>query len=227
MIRECLNGLNELWKLGFVHSDIKPDNITVERQTKFHIIDYGNVSKPQKKNPAIVGAVVYRSPEQVLGIEHTYKSDIWSLGVTAAMLYLGYGIYDGLLFDADEEEQLFHQFINRFGPIDKTFFEMIPEATTKQYFTKGDFKKMIPMDVFYRKNYENGQQKANISYLKMSFFELFHNWRTIFYENDPERCKEEIKQSELLYDLLVKMMKINPNERIGYNEILNHEFMKI
>lgn len=36
------------------------------------------------------GTFTYMSPERIKGLEHTFNSDIWSIGVTVAQCALGY-----------------------------------------------------------------------------------------------------------------------------------------
>src|SRR5688500_460834 len=80
---------------GFVHRDVKPDNVFVvhdagELQPK--LVDFGIVKLPEREGNsqltqlgAVLGSPEYMSPEQARGLEHIdLRSDVWSFSI---MLY--------------------------------------------------------------------------------------------------------------------------------------------
>lgn len=76
---------------GFVHSDIKPDNVMVNygsndtdnRFTDVQLADFGG-SLPEDHQHARegtpIGAAIWRSPESLFGMPWDVKTDIWSFG---------------------------------------------------------------------------------------------------------------------------------------------------
>lgn len=66
---------------GILHNDVKPDNILLMDNGSARLIDFSlSVRVPQSSDPDVV-TIWYRAPEVCLGLVHTSKSDVWSLGV--------------------------------------------------------------------------------------------------------------------------------------------------
>ncbi|KAL1520278.1 hypothetical protein AB1Y20_023745 [Prymnesium parvum] len=87
-----LQGLQYLHReLHQVHRDIKPANVMIKAGV-LKLSDFG-ISKQLESTAAFattqVGTTVYMSPERMLGEEHSYASDIWSVGLTVLEAYLG------------------------------------------------------------------------------------------------------------------------------------------
>ena len=87
IIRQVANGVYEAHSLGFIHRDLKPDNIMIEQlpATGFfaRILDFGivHVMGGVDATQGFRGTPLYASPEQCMGdpgIDH--RSDIYSLG---------------------------------------------------------------------------------------------------------------------------------------------------
>jgi serine/threonine protein kinase len=87
IIRQVANGLFEAHTLGFIHRDLKPDNIMIERLPASgffaRILDFGIVHMMDDvtSTQGFRGTPLYASPEQCTGdpgIDH--RSDIYSLG---------------------------------------------------------------------------------------------------------------------------------------------------
>lgn len=73
---------------GFVHYDIKPENILVDGSGRALLADFGTsktVEQAVAENTKHVGTHKYVSPEvsNVTGYRKSEKSDVWSLGITA------------------------------------------------------------------------------------------------------------------------------------------------
>lgn len=103
-IIQTATGLKHAHAKGFVHRDIKPDNIIVSRQGVVKILDMGlarslhqeqdNVTKLLNPN-AIYGTVDYISPEQSIGGTVDARSDLYSLGATLFTLLTGVAPFSG------------------------------------------------------------------------------------------------------------------------------------
>jgi len=100
---QIAEGLTEAHSRGFIHRDLKPQNVMLTKQGRLKILDFGLAKAVQAAQPGEgkvdvtatlpqnltkqgggVGTLAYMSPEQVEGRDVDTRSDIFSLGT---MLY--------------------------------------------------------------------------------------------------------------------------------------------
>lgn len=82
VFRMVANGLNAMHQQGFVHCDIKPNNILLNKSGSIRIIDLGQSCKIGTTKPRIQGTPDYIAPEQVRRKPLGPKTDIFNLGAT-------------------------------------------------------------------------------------------------------------------------------------------------
>ncbi|MBX7044247.1 MAG: serine/threonine protein kinase [Ignavibacteria bacterium] len=86
IFRQILSGIDYAHRNGIVHRDLKPSNIIVSSDYTAKILDFGiaklsDTNKSMTKTGTKMGSLYYMSPEQVLGREIDFRTDIYSLGV--------------------------------------------------------------------------------------------------------------------------------------------------
>lgn len=86
-------GLRYCHNMGFIHRDIKPDNILLRHNLDPVICDFGwcfkickNKMYPPKR---LAGTLDYMAPEILMYKKYTFKVDIWSYGVTLYEMLIG------------------------------------------------------------------------------------------------------------------------------------------
>ncbi|CAL1355901.1 unnamed protein product [Linum trigynum] len=137
-IAELVLALEYLHSLGIVHRDLKPDNILIAHDGHIKLTDFGlskigllnntiQLSGPgttegimldlfdsheqqteDKSQHSAVGTPDYLAPEILLGTEHGYASDWWSVGIILFELITGIPP-----FTADQPEMIFDNILNR------------------------------------------------------------------------------------------------------------------
>ncbi|XP_016499140.1 mitogen-activated protein kinase kinase kinase 20-like [Nicotiana tabacum] len=96
--KSILLGLSDIHGRGFVHLDIKPDNILLVGTEKVaKIADFGfakKVGKSQKRKRGLKGTRMYMAPESVLDNEYGPEADIWAFGCTVFEMITGKTVWD-------------------------------------------------------------------------------------------------------------------------------------
>jgi eukaryotic-like serine/threonine-protein kinase len=85
---ELLIAIAYVHQQGFIHRDIKPDNVMIGRAGHVKLFDFDlsvRVDEPQRQR-AVIGTVAYISPEQARGEAASQASDLYSAGI---ILYRG------------------------------------------------------------------------------------------------------------------------------------------
>lgn len=81
-MRVC-EGLEALHQLGYIHTDIKPNNIMLSQSGEVKIIDFGQACPKNFVKGRIQGTPDYIAPEQVeRGVPLTERTDVFNLGAT-------------------------------------------------------------------------------------------------------------------------------------------------
>jgi serine/threonine-protein kinase len=82
LFHAAAKGLKCMHDAGFVHADIKPNNIMVTKQGTVKLIDFGQSCKNGTVKERIQGTPDYIAPEQVKRQPITPKTDMFNLGAT-------------------------------------------------------------------------------------------------------------------------------------------------
>lgn len=82
IFREIALGLDALHESGYVHADIKPNNIILTDQGGVKIIDFGQSCRMGHKKERIQGTPDYIAPEQVRRMPLDRRTDVFNFGAT-------------------------------------------------------------------------------------------------------------------------------------------------
>ncbi|MFL6126606.1 serine/threonine-protein kinase [Actinophytocola sp.] len=101
LARGLLNGLAALHGVDLIHRDLKPENITL-RGNRFDspvILDLGLAKlldiESITRYPALIGSLLYMSPEQLRGERALKASDLWAVGTMLYEAATGYHPFFG------------------------------------------------------------------------------------------------------------------------------------
>ena len=92
ILKQAATGFAYMNASGWVHRDVKPDNILVNSAGEVRIIDFALAQRIEKRSflgrlfrrkPAVAGTRSYMSPEQIRGEPLDGRADIYSFGASA------------------------------------------------------------------------------------------------------------------------------------------------
>lgn len=89
LLRGILRGLERLHALGFLHFDLKPGNVMVDRLGSVKIIDFGRAVMVDESVSFLFGSPAYMAPETHRLEKGSPQSDLFSLGLIALELLRG------------------------------------------------------------------------------------------------------------------------------------------
>jgi serine/threonine-protein kinase len=89
LMRGILKGLEQLHGLGFLHFDLKPGNVMVDRLGSVKIIDFGRAVRVDENIAFLFGSPKYMAPETHRLQAGSPQTDLYSLGLIALELLRG------------------------------------------------------------------------------------------------------------------------------------------
>lgn len=89
LFHAAAKALQHMHAAGYVHADIKPNNIMVTKAGMVKLIDFGQSCKNGTVKERIQGTPDYIAPEQVKRLPITPKTDLFNLGATMYWLLTG------------------------------------------------------------------------------------------------------------------------------------------
>ncbi len=82
ILQKVADGLSAFHEAGFVHADIKPNNLMVDDKMRVKIIDFGQSCPIGTVKPRIQGTPDYIAPEQVKRRQIVPPTDVYNFGAT-------------------------------------------------------------------------------------------------------------------------------------------------
>lgn len=212
--KQVLLALDFTHKRGFIHCDVKPDNIMYadENNDKVILIDFGSATS----NPLQVGQYLqsrfYRSPEAMLGYPLSNKIDIWSVGCIAAELYLDFAI-----FACDTEVDSIHCIAGLLGDFDRRLIES--SRAWHRFFdlTFDGYKlKLNPIEVLMTRHLY--RQNINCVTGAVPLYQMLE-------EHFPLVSQEEVITLSSFSHFVHYLLKCDPDERMNASQALQHPFI--
>lgn len=120
---QSAQGLEALHAAGYVHCDLKPNNIMVGPDGLVKVIDFGQACKVGTVKERIQGTPDYIAPEQVKREAVTYRTDVFNFGATMYWAFSGKKIPTLFTVKKNENSFLVHDKI----PTPREINPQIPE----------------------------------------------------------------------------------------------------
>ncbi|MFL6624665.1 MAG: protein kinase domain-containing protein [Sulfurifustis sp.] len=100
IVRQMASALAFAHSKGYVHRDVKPENVLFRDSSTAVLTDFGiakanDVASGKTATGTIIGTPYYMSPEQALARPVDGRSDLYSLGAMAFEMLTGRVLYDG------------------------------------------------------------------------------------------------------------------------------------
>src|SRR3989344_2765544 len=125
VFEQTMRGVEHIHRMGVVHRDLKPGNIFITRDGEIKLMDFGIArlmdNHDPSQNGAMVGTLLYISPEQINGRETDCRSDIYTLGISLFETVTG-----RLPFERRTDYALMHAQVQENPPSPKEFQRRLP-----------------------------------------------------------------------------------------------------
>ena len=154
IMRGMLRGLEILHSHGFVHCDVKPSNIMLNRNGYVKVIDYGRAVMIDEKVTFLLGTPNYMAPEMHQRIASRAESDIYSVGIVGIEMLRGERVIPRDLRD----EQKLYEF--KMGLADR-LHELLPENVQQNEELMAMFRLFVHPDMKQR-HQTSGEAEAGV-----------------------------------------------------------------
>ena len=195
----CKNELENINNINDKYNDFEYNNIN---NFNIKLIDFGNSEKINNNfEEETIYTRCYRPPENIINEEIHLKSDLWFIGCLLYEL-----VTNEVLFNCDNIEG------------DKDYRDK------KQLEMMIKYLGNISKDLIFREEYYNNifDSRGKLKNIKNEYDK--NNLRNLIIENK----KIDLEENELndMIDFILNILKYNPNDRLDYNILLTHSFLK-
>ena len=126
-VEQLAESLAYLHSKNVIHRDIKPENLLVGYNGELKIADFGwSVHAPSSRRETLCGTLDYLPPEMIERKAHSYRVDVWSLGVLTYEFLVGRPP-----FEADSQQATYR----RIARVDLHFPASVP-LDARDFITK-------------------------------------------------------------------------------------------
>ncbi|KAJ3179487.1 dual specificity protein kinase kns1 [Gaertneriomyces sp. JEL0708] len=219
---QILEAVAFLHELGLIHTDLKPENLMLEDNstriipgtrrstkgrkellnTRIRLIDFGSAIFEEDYHSSVVSTRHYRAPEIILGVGWSFPCDMWSVGCILVEFCTGDALFQ--THDNLEHLALMESVLGRY-----------PAHLLKRAPTSSSISKYFRNT---RLDFPNTDTKAQ----SKRFVKNMKSLKEIL------RCNSNMsgERGERFADLVERMLKYDPKERITAKEALRHGFFE-
>jgi eukaryotic-like serine/threonine-protein kinase len=101
ILRRMVRGIERLHAMNFLHSDVKPANVMIDRLGTIRIVDFGRAVMIGEKVTFLFGSPMYMAPEIHRREPGRPQSDLYSIGLVGLEMLRGEPVADPELADED------------------------------------------------------------------------------------------------------------------------------
>ncbi len=222
---QLVKGLDYAHKKNVVHRDIKPENILINEKNEVKLTDFGlaqdSLSNLITQQYSVVGTPAYMSPEQIQGEKLTFKSDLFSLGITAAELFSGKNLFLGedtnetinniLSFDERENSDFYENFSDEIKNVLKGLLASNPN---KRFNSCEEILKIFNVENTYQEKKKNKNTIWIILIVIIGLIIIIWNSTSLINSSNNVREVEskKISKSEKNVDSLIEKSNLDSNK---------------
>lgn len=154
--------INYLHEQGYIHRDIKPDNLLLDASGNVHLTDFNlSIKKNDTRRRGVVGTRSYMAPEVVGREEYNEMVDWWSLGVCIYEWSFGAVPFRG---NQTEQRDAILTAEPRYpSPVDRTLRSLISSLLRKDPAKRADFQKIKDHPYFEGVDWDALENKTAIA----------------------------------------------------------------
>lgn len=217
VLRSILHALSVMHRCNIIHSDVKPENVLLVDKNGLDtkLIDYGSSFQVGAKISVYIQSRFYRAPEVILQCYPNAKIDIWSTACFAFEIFTG-----SVLFPGRSELHMLSLIVSLLGQFPAKFIQKSPR---QNFFNDGILKSYEELCLqehktpdHYKSIFLHGSLHDNILNYSRSKNPALH-----------PPSPDEISKRQIFIDLLMKMLALDPDDRIDADTALQHPFFQI
>mmetsp|Transcript_16423 Transcript_16423/g.24744 ORF Transcript_16423/g.24744 Transcript_16423/m.24744 type:complete len:1487 (-) Transcript_16423:24-4484(-) len=208
---QLINALKRLAEKKILHRDIKPENIILvdSKSPKIKLVDFGSAVNETEgtKRGTYVQSRYYRAPEIILGLPQACSMDMWSVGCVLFEAHTGIPLFPG-----KDENEMMERIVRNLG--------IPPNNMIRDGRFSGKYFEAVQTEdkklAYYLINPDDPECIGKLEDFNGLLGKLYrlHNGRAGHTEDHYDEFE----------DLLLKMLQLDPKNRITPEEALKHPF---